>query len=75
VIDSYLSECHANGQDAQGSAGGMARPLKIVNNYLSLAENLMFGAPIGERQSHPLDIESVALLLKPLAWRARARGR
>jgi len=48
VIDSYLSECHANGQDAQAICGWNGPgPFKIVNNYLEASgENVMFGAPI-----------------------------
>jgi hypothetical protein len=45
VIDSYLSACHAEGQDAQAIAGWNGPgPFKIVNNYLEgSAENILFG--------------------------------
>ena len=45
VIDSYLSECHANGFDSQAICGWNGPgPFKIVDNYLEGAgENIMFG--------------------------------
>ncbi len=45
VIDSYLSECHANGFDSQAICGWNGPgPFKIVDNYLEAAgENIMFG--------------------------------
>ena len=45
VIDSYISEIHAIGQDTQAVAGWNGPgPFKIVNNYLEAAgENIMFG--------------------------------
>jgi hypothetical protein len=45
VIDSWLSECHADGADAQAIGGwGGPGPYKIVNNYLEgSGENIMFG--------------------------------
>lgn len=45
VIDSYISEIHVQGQDAQAIAGWNGPgPFKIVNNYLEgSGENIMFG--------------------------------
>jgi hypothetical protein len=45
IVDSYLSECHAEGQDAQAIAGWNGPgPFKIVNNYLEgSGENIIFG--------------------------------
>jgi hypothetical protein len=45
VIDSYLSECHAKGQEAQGIIGWNGPgPFKIENNFVEgAAQNLMFG--------------------------------
>jgi hypothetical protein len=45
VIDSYVSECHAEGYDAQAVGGWNGPgPFKIVNNYLEgSGENIMFG--------------------------------
>src|SRR5690606_15246312 len=45
VIDSWLSECHAKGADAQAIAGWNGPgPYKIVNNYLEgSGENVMLG--------------------------------
>jgi hypothetical protein len=45
VIDSYVSECHAKGFEAQAVAGWAGPgPFKIVNNYLEGAgENILFG--------------------------------
>jgi len=45
VVDSYLSECHKKGQDAQAVlAWNTPGPFKIVNNYMAgSGENVMFG--------------------------------
>ena len=45
VIDSYLSECHASGSDAQAIGGWNGPgPFKIVDDYLEgSGENIMFG--------------------------------
>ncbi|MGI8497944.1 MAG: hypothetical protein ACR2OG_10240, partial [Gemmatimonadaceae bacterium] len=45
VIESYLSECHSAGSEAQGIAGWNGPgPFKIVNNYVEgTGENVMFG--------------------------------
>src|SRR5437879_7811056 len=74
VIDSYLSECHANGQDAQAICGWNGPgPFKIVNNYLEASgENVMFGgADPANANLIPSDIEIRRnYFFKPLAWRA-----
>ncbi len=74
VIDSYLSECHANGQDAQAICGWNGPgPFKIVNNYLEgSGENVMFGgADPANANFIPSDIEIRRnYFFKPLAWRA-----
>jgi len=45
IVDSYLSECHAKGMDAQAIAGWNGPgPYRIENNYLEgSGENVMFG--------------------------------
>ena len=74
VIDSYLSECHAAGQDAQAICGWNGPgPFKIVNNYLEgSGENVMFGgADPAIANLIPSDIEIRRnYFFKPLAWRA-----
>ena len=60
VIDSYVSECHAEGQDAQAIGGWNGPgPFKIVNNYLEgSGENIMFGGADPSIQNLvPSDIE------------------
>jgi len=73
VIDSYLSECHAIGQDSQ-AIGGWAGPgpFKIVNNYLEGAgENILFGGAPMRFGVGPADIEIRGnYLYKPLSWKA-----
>jgi len=72
VIDSYLSECHAKGQDAQAIAGWNGPgPFKIVNNYLEgSGENVMFGGSDPSIPNLiPSDIEIRRnYFFKPLAW-------
>jgi uncharacterized protein YjdB len=73
VIDSYLSECHTKGADAQAIAGWNGPgPFKLVNNYLEgSGENVMFGgADPGIPNLIPSDIEIRRnYFYKPLAWR------
>jgi hypothetical protein len=73
VIDSYLSECHTKGADAQAIAGWNGPgPFKIVNNYLEgSGENVMFGgADPGIPNLIPSDIEIRRnYFFKPLSWR------
>jgi Bacterial surface proteins containing Ig-like domains len=73
VIDSYLSECHAEGQDAQAIAGWNGPgPFKIANNYLEgSGENVMFGGadPVVPNLV-PSDIEILRNhIAKPASWK------
>ncbi|MEZ4415192.1 MAG: Ig-like domain-containing protein [Gemmatimonadota bacterium] len=76
VIDSWLSDCHAQGQDSQAILGWNAPgPFKIVNNYLEGAgENVMFGgADPSIAGLVPSDIEiRHNHLFKPLSWQNTA---
>jgi hypothetical protein len=73
VIDSYLSECHHRGADAQAVWGyNGAGPFKIVNNYLAgSGENIMFGGAAPRIPNLiPSDIEIRGNhFFKPLAWK------
>src|SRR5438309_2987334 len=73
VIDSYLSDAHWNGADAQAIiAHNSPGPFKIVNNYLEAAgENVMFGgADPAISNLVPADIEIRGNhFFKPTAWR------
>jgi len=73
VIDSYLAECHARGQDSQAILGWNGPgPFKIVNNYLAGAgENVMFGgADPSISGLLPSDIEIRSNYVhKPAAWK------
>jgi hypothetical protein len=72
VVDSYISECHAKGFDAQAVAGWNGPgPFKIVNNYLEAsAENILFGgADPSILNLNPGDIEiRHNYIFKPLSW-------
>ena len=72
VIDSYLSMCHARGQDSQAILGWNAPgPFLIENNYLEGAgENVMFGgADPSIVNLIPSDITVIGNhLFKPLSW-------
>jgi hypothetical protein len=72
VIDSYISDIHAPGQDSQGiGAYDSPGPFKIVNNHIEAAgENVMFGgAGKNFNRGVPSDIEiRNNYLYKPLAW-------
>jgi hypothetical protein len=72
VIDSYLSECHGEGQDAQAIGGWNGPgPYKIVNNYLEgSAENILFGgADPAIPNMIPSDIEIRRNhIAKPTSW-------
>lgn len=74
VIDSYVSDCHAEGQDAQAIAGfNGPGPFKIVNNHLEgSGENVMFGGATPAIQDLvPSDIEIARNhFYKPLTWKA-----
>ena len=72
VIDSYISDIHAPGQDSQAIAAyDTPGPFKIANNHLEAAgENVMFGGS-GQNFNRgvPSDIEiRNNYLYKPLAW-------
>ena len=72
IIDSYLSKCHGEGQDAQAIAGWNGPgPFKIVNNYLEgAAENILFGgADPAIPNLIPSDIEiRHNHIAKPVSW-------
>jgi len=72
VVDSYISDIHAPGQDSQAFAAyDSPGPFKIVNNYLEAAgENVMFGGSGGNKnRGVPSDIEvRNNYLFKPLSW-------
>jgi hypothetical protein len=73
VIDSYISNCHAEGFDTQAIAGWNGPgPFKIVNNYLEGAgENFMLGgADPSIKGLIPSDIEfRLNHVHKPLSWK------
>ncbi len=73
VVDSYVSDFHEVGADAQAIAGWAGPgPFKIVNNYLEGAgENVIFGGADPKiRGVVPSDIEFRRNRLdKPLSWR------
>jgi hypothetical protein len=73
VVDSYVSECHAVGFDAQAICGWNGPgPYKIVNNYLEgAAENVLFGgSDPAIANLVPSDIEVRRnTLFKPLRWK------
>ena len=73
VIDSYVSEIHCEGADAQAVGSGRGPgPYKIVNNYLEgSGENVMFGgADAFDETFQPQDIEfRNNHLYTPLLWR------
>jgi hypothetical protein len=72
IIDSWLSACHAEGQDAQAIGGWNGPgPFKIVNNYLEgAAENILFGgADPSIPNLVPSDIEIRRNhISKPTSW-------
>lgn len=72
IIDSWLSACHAEGQDAQAIGGWNGPgPFKIVNNYLEgSAENILFGgADPSIPNLVPSDIEIRRNhVTKPTSW-------
>jgi hypothetical protein len=72
VIDSYISDIHEQGFDANAvGAYDTPGPLKVVDNFLSAAgENIIFGGSGGNaNRGVPSDIEiRNNYLFKPLAW-------
>lgn len=75
VIDSYISECHEAGTDAQAIAGWSGPgPFKIVNNYLEASsENLIFGGTDpGITGLIPSDIEIRRNhVTRPISWKGK----
>lgn len=73
VINCYISDCKADGQDAQAVAGWNGPgPFKIVNNYLEASgENFMLGGALAAIPGLiPADVEfRNNHLFKPLSWR------
>jgi len=73
VIDSHVSDCHVEGQDAQAIGGfNGPGPFKLENNYLEgSGENVMFGGADPKIQDLvPSDIEITRNhFYKPLSWR------
>jgi MYXO-CTERM domain-containing protein len=76
VVDSYISDIHEAGSDAQAVASwNGSGPFKISNNYLEAAsENVLFGgADPSISGLVPSDIEiSGNNFFKPEAWRSQA---
>ena len=74
IIDSWISDCHAEGQDAQAIGGfNGPGPFKIVNNYLEgSGENVIFGgATPAITDLVPADIDIAQNhFYKPLTWKA-----
>ena len=73
IIDSYISQFHSIGFDAQAISGvNGPGPFKILNNYLQASgENIMFGGGAPSIPGLvPSDIEIRGnTLTKPLTWR------
>ncbi|MBI3259990.1 MAG: Ig-like domain-containing protein [Ignavibacteriae bacterium] len=73
IIDSYISDFHSVGYDAQAIAGiNGPGPFKIINNYLEASgENIMFGGGASAIPGLvPSDIEiRQNYFSKPFSWR------
>ena len=73
IIDSYISDFHSIGYDAQAIAGvNGSGPFKIINNYLEASgENLLFGGGVPSIPDLvPSDIEILRNhFYKPFSWR------
>jgi len=73
IINSYVSDFHSVGFDAQAISGiNGSGPFKIINNYLEASgENILFGgAPAEIKNLVPSNIEILNnYLYKPLQWR------
>jgi hypothetical protein len=72
VVDSYVSEAHWLGEDAQAvSTWDGAGPLKITNNFLEgSGENVLIGGAVALPELVPSDIEIRSNYFhKPLSWR------
>lgn len=73
IVDSYLSEFHDSGADAQAILGDNGPgPLKVQNNYLEASgENFLIGgvdAAIPGVQMSDVEVRG-NLIAKPLSWR------
>ncbi len=79
IANSYIADCHVEGQDAQAIGGWNGPgPYKLVNNYLEgSGENVMFGGADPRVPGLvPADIEIRGNhLYKPPLWRGREAGR
>jgi hypothetical protein len=77
VIDSYVSECHGIGRDAQAILSwNSPGPFKIANNFLEgSGENIMFGgAQTRIANLVPSDIEIRGNhIYKPMEWQASGK--
>lgn len=73
IINSYITDFHVAGQDAQGIAGWNGPgPFQIVNNFIAASgQNIGFGGALpGINGLVPSDIEiSRNHLYKPLSWK------
>jgi hypothetical protein len=72
VVDSYVSEGHWAGEDAQAiSTWNGSGPLRINNNFLEgSGENVLIGGAVALPELVPSDIEIRANYFhKPLSWR------
>ncbi len=78
VIDSYISDIHITGTEAQGILGYYTPgPIKIVNNYISsTTQEIMFGGAGGLTNPYvPSDIELRRnVLFKPTSWDSCGTG-
>lgn len=72
VVDSYISDIHLYGAEAQGIlAYTTPGPIKIVNNYIEAAtENILFGGAGGPNNPYVASDVEVRnnYLFKPLSW-------
>jgi hypothetical protein len=73
IINSYISDIHVWGQDAQGIAGWNGPgPFHIINNFIAASgQNIVFGGALpGINGLVPSDIEILRNhLFKPLSWK------
>jgi Domain of unknown function (DUF4214) len=78
IMNSYISECHVQGQDTQAIGGWNGPgPYTIANNYLEAAgENVMFGGAIATIPNLvPSDIQiRNNYFFKPPSWRPGEPG-
>ncbi len=73
ILNSYLSDFHSIGFDAQAISGiNGSGPFKIINNYLEASgENILFGGAAADiKNLVPSNIEILNnYLFKPLSWK------